>query len=203
MSDRSIHHFDSPGPITRGEAPEGGLLVELVRDLDIGDIPALKQKPLSENSALVPSLMSIRSAHHGLAQMLAKGDPIEKVSLFTGYSASYISRLQKDPTFRELLSYYATEREQVFIDAMKRLSDLGITAIEELQDRLATAPEGFTNREIMELTELALLKGKGTGNSGSNSNSPNVAVTVSFVSALPEPTPVGQIIDLKPEVSPR
>src|SRR5262249_8978552 len=87
-----------------------------------------------------------------------KGTPGVEISAITGYSQSYISNIQRSPAFAELVDYYSTQAQQLYVDAMKRLKVLGLTSVEELQERLDNAPEKFSPRELMEVTTMALLK---------------------------------------------
>lgn len=98
----------------------------------------------------------IRSQHHMLAKILAEGRSPGEAQLMTGYSLPRISVLQADPTFQELVEYYRAQARDVFVDVQQRLASLGISSIEELQDRLEQAPEEFRTKELMELAAMTL-----------------------------------------------
>lgn len=144
--------------------PRGNVAVEChkVRSLTSADLPALKSgRPLVPT--VIRPVKELRSAHHRLAQMLATGIPQEAVSSATGYSPAYISRMKLDPAFMDLMAYYGTQREQMFIDTLERMKQLGIASLDELQSRLAENPEGWSNREMMEMAELMLIKSGAVG----------------------------------------
>jgi len=67
-----------------------------------------------------------------------------------------ISILKKDPAFAELIEYYKTQKDEAYVNVHERLAVLGLSSVEELAERLEDAPEGFTNRELMELSALGL-----------------------------------------------
>lgn len=172
----------------RRVAAQGPVQVELVRVLTPEDVPLLVNPPPVGSSP--PTIASIRHSHHQLARLLAEGREQAEVALITGYSPSRISILKGDPAFAELLAYYAIQREQVFVDVMERMRALGLDSLEEIQARMNETPEKFSARELFELTELMLVKGRaapgssqgaGAGQVGLGNGGVNVQVT--FVSA--------------------
>ena len=145
-------------PIPRGRSrrlePNEPLVVRVVRELTEDDLAHFSQMGRAGNET--QSLQSLRHSHHQVARLLVSGAREEAVSLITGYHPQTISRLQGDPSFRELLHYYATQVEQIWVDAEQRMQTLGISAIEELQSRIDTAPSEWSRRELMDLAEMAL-----------------------------------------------
>jgi len=182
--------------------PKKQLIVEIVRALD--DQDARTGEPIG---AGVPALQSIRASHHQLAQLIAQGRPDTEVSLITGYSTTRISSLKADPSFAELLDGYGTIRQQIFVDTLERMRVLGLSTLDELQERLETAPEKWTNRELMEMADLMLVKPRiatplgqssalgGASQQTSNAGQKGVVVNVKFVAS---DTPQ-LVIDGKPE----
>lgn len=168
-----------------GRKPAEPLSVEVVRSLGPADIPALRVRGEVQKSTLpAQSLASLRYGHHSLAKALAEGKAQVEASLLTGYSQAYISSLKNDPAFKELLAYYASQREAIFVDTLERMKTLGIMALEELQERLSNEPAKFSNREAMEMAELMLLKpltAKGASAGQGPSPGGGVSVTVNFV----------------------
>ncbi len=134
--------------------------------------------------ANLKSLLSIRHSHHHLAQLLAAGELNQnEISLITGYCPSRISILKRDPLFRQLMETYAENRRAIFVDALERMKNLGLSSLDELQRRLEEDPEKFTRRELMEMSKILLSEPKGSGVGGNgNSSSPNIALNVKFVS---------------------
>lgn len=175
-----------------GRRPQVPLAFEVVRELTPEDLPALRSGQIApvEQS----QLQTLRSSHHKLAQLLARGTPQEVASLATGYSVAYISRIKNaDPAFRELMSFYEAERAAVFVDLEQRMHALGVDTLEELQKRLAEDPQGWTKRELMELAELVV--GKRTGGMGQPGGAPPVMVSVQFVGG--SPVAEGPTLDLQ------
>lgn len=198
----------------RVPAGRGGgepLSVSLVRELTENDLPDLLA-PVQPVPAPRVNLQNITYAHHALAQQIVLGKSPSEVSLITGYSTNYIKGLQDDPLFRELLDYYGSQREQVFVDALERMKALGLATLDELQRRLAEEPEGFARRELMELAELMLIKGArpgavagaGATPPGASGGSPAVSVTVKFVQSKPPEIlqSGGPLLDLVPNAEP-
>jgi hypothetical protein len=134
------------------------LLVELVRVLREEDLPQLHHPPPQGTTA--PSLKAVQHQHHQIAQLLAQGMKQVQVSLVTGISQSRISILKGDPTFQELMAYYSSQRELVFVDVLEKMKVLGLSSLDEMQRRLDEAPEDLSNRELMELTKLTLVDGR-------------------------------------------
>ena len=161
---------------------------EIVRGLEPKDLALLASPP--PVAAPTGQLSRLSHSHHQLAQLLARGVPGVEASLITGYSQSRISVLRTDPAFQELLEHYGAQRELANIDVLDRMRALGIDSLEELQARLESNPDGFSARELMELTELLLVKGRaapgsrqGGGPSGGAGTGAGVVLNVKFVTA--------------------
>lgn len=175
--------------LTEIKSPRGGrrpapiLMVEIVGPITEADMPKLIS-PDSLGTAPIP-IKALRASHHNLAQLLSRGIPDVEVSLITGYSQSRISILKRDPSFAELMAGYKEVREHAFVDVLERMKILGLSTIDELQERLETEPEKWSNRELMELADLLLIKPKtaapGTGQ-GSGAGTGTV-INVQFVQA--------------------
>lgn len=131
------------------------LVVVAVRGLTPDDLPAISNPPPIGSSA--PTIQTIRHSHHQLAQLIAEGKEGAEISRVTGYSLSRISILQTDPAFNELIAYYSAQRELVFVDAQERLRILGLDATEMLHSKLHDQTVEWSNRELMEVVELALV----------------------------------------------
>lgn len=163
------------------EAPE--LLIEIVRGLTSEDLGKL-QSPDSLGTSPIP-IQALRASHHNLAQVLARGTPDSEAALITGYSPTRISILKKDPSFAELMASYKTIREHVFVDTLERMKILGLSTLDELQERLETTPERWTNRELMEMAELLLVKPMAAKavamNPNAGTSAPGVNIQVQFV----------------------
>lgn len=132
------------------------LSVEVVRALGETDLEALTEPPPVAAQAV--TVKSLRHSHHRLAELIVAGKESGEIALVTGYSIPYISNIQNDPAFRELVAYYGAQKESVFVDAMERLRVLGIDGIERLHDKLNDPAQPWSPRELMELVDMAVVK---------------------------------------------
>ena len=174
-----------------GRKPRTEVQWDVVRPLAEGDLPTLLSPP--PVAAEAQHRVQMRSTHHLLAQVLAKGTDETEAALITGYSISYISVLKGDPAFQELIDTYSQERKAIFVDVLERMRALGIATLEELQHRLETEPARFSNREMMEMTKLLLVEtGHASGPKAGGGNAP--VVQISFVQS----EGVRPIIDVTP-----
>lgn len=98
-------------------------------------------------------LQKIRAAHHNVAILLSQGHTSASVSRITGYSPSRIALLKEDPAFKQLLAHYSQMGEQATADFFQQLADLGIAAVQELQERLETDPDNFSPDELIKIVE--------------------------------------------------
>lgn len=126
--------------------------IEYVRDLNESDAAAAALPAGIETQPL----KRLRQTHHTLARLMADGVSNEEASAITGYSPSRISVLKQDPAFQQLMAYYESNKEEIYLDVHKRLADLGMSTLEELQERLEDDPSKFTNRELMEFLDHTL-----------------------------------------------
>lgn len=170
-----------------------------MRELTEADLPAILNPP--PVAASQPVVKSIRASHHKLAQLIAEGAPGTEISLVTGYSQSYISTLQGDPAFEELVSYYASQQREIFIDAQERLKALGLDAIEKLHEHLHDPTKLWSHRELMEAIKLAMpvetsVK-QAPGGSVSLSAESGASLEIKFVGARPASS--GPMLDITPE----
>jgi hypothetical protein len=132
-----------------------GLIWEVIRVLKAPDDLHLLQSTLPAPRA---NLTQIRHSHHQLARLLSQGMSQNEASQQTGYAPAYISVLKTDPSFSELITYYAAQQEMQHVDVLDRMRTLGLNTLEELQTRLETDPDSYSLRELMEQAELMLIK---------------------------------------------
>lgn len=186
-----------------GLLPSGGakpLQLSVARQLAPDDISALASAPVGS----APSeIAKIGHRHHELAKALAEGKLTQtQIGNLLGFSSSRISILKNDPAFAELVEHYRKVTEAVFVDAQERLKNLGLAAMEELEDRLETKPEEFTKRELLEILgdafERSVAPSKGPGRGAStgsgNSNLP-AAININFIAAKASEPPTIEMIE--------
>lgn len=168
-----------------GRRPVGQLVIEVVRELGEADRQLLVSPPLVGSKT--PNIATLRHSHHQLAQLLAEGMDQNDAALISGYSVSRVSILRRDPAFAELEAHYQSVRELKFVDVLERMKVLGLSTLDELQARLEEDASGFGNRELMELAELMLVKGRSAPGSRvgvgpqSGTTGAGVVVNVQFV----------------------
>lgn len=188
--------FEGLPPARGGRVPQR-VEWEVVRSLRVpDDLPLLLERQPKRAS----SLKQIRHTHHQLARLIAVGSADAEASQITGYSPAYISKIKKDPSFEELVEYYAVQKEQIFVDVVDRMRVLGLSTLDELQNRLEEEPEEWSRRELMELAELMLVKpAAARTNLATTASAPPVSVNVKFVTAKVEPPLLieGVVIDQK------
>lgn len=145
-------------PSARGRKPR-----ELSQRLEVGEPRPLRAEDVVATgpsyplpTSTPPALQKLRSRHHQLAQLLSSGLTDFQVSVGLGYSISRISILKSDPAFKELLAYYEKQHEALHLDVQERLIHLGLDSIETLQHRLDDDPDEFSNKELLEVAEMAL-----------------------------------------------
>lgn len=152
--DDSLLDFSIPSA-RGGRKPRGtAASIAYTRDLGESDLDCILNP--AQGASSTPAVKRLRASHHALARMLAEGHKPQMCAAVTGYSPSRISILQNDPAFAELIVYYSGQVAETFIDAQKRLAELGIDAIEELQERLDETPEEFSKKDLMALVELTM-----------------------------------------------
>lgn len=139
-------------PPSRGRR-NSSIQVAYVRDINESDVQALWAIPAGGLETVQP-LVKLRHHHHYLARLLAEGRENVECSLLTGLEPATISRIKVDPAMVELIEYYKAQVDEVFVNVHERLASLGLNSAAELQERLDTDPERFSNRELMELAAL-------------------------------------------------
>src|SRR5215467_9971502 len=173
---------------------------EVVRTLRVpDDLPLLSER--HPKRASQQTLKHIRNSHHQLARLMATGVDQEEISLITGYSPAYISRIKNDPTFEALVDYYDKQRDEIFVDVVERMKTLGLSTLDELQRRLDDEPDEWYRRELMEMAELMLVKPAAARTPlHTTATIAPVSVNVKFVTAQPrEPLAIEGIIVDQPK----
>jgi hypothetical protein len=201
----------SMAPARGGKKPRKKQVIwEVIRSLKPEDMTLLNTSLPSPRA----SLTQIRHSHHQLAQLLSEGRQQSEAALLTGYSPTYVSVLKDDPSFQDLIAYYAAQQELVYVDVLERMKSLGLSTIDELQNRMEEDASSFTNRELMEQAELMLVKpmvatrgGILPGNAaGQNAANGGVSINVNFIGQTsPHSQPdnlkdrPGPVVDVKSE----
>ncbi len=64
--------------------------------------------------------------------------------------------MQNDPAFQELVTYYKSQADQMFLDVHAKLAGLGEAIVEELQERLESDPDEIPINTLLRMGEFAL-----------------------------------------------
>ena len=190
-------------PRSGGKSAAGGRkpVVEvdfnIVRSLGEADRELLLRPPPRGGLGDAPVVENLRTSHHTLARVLAEGVENAEASLITGYSPAWISTLGGDPAFQQLVKYYQSQKDKVFVDVCERRRTLGLSALDELQKKMDT--EDWDKEELMALAELTLGKaGQGSAPQGQGAPSAT-ALQITFVTATPREEPKGHLLEGKAE----
>ena len=98
-----------------------------------------------------PKIKTLRYNHHVLAKAVAAGKSGIECGNLTGMAPTYISILKNDPAFQELVSFYADEMNELYVDVHQRMATLGTSILEELTERFEADPDKFTKRELLDM----------------------------------------------------
>lgn len=150
--------------IGRKEAP---VLAEVLRPLTVADIGLL----MTERSTQPNAIKRLTDSHHALARCLATGMKDVEASAVTGYTPSRISVLRDSPLFAELVSHYRSSADPVLADMHERMLSVGLTAVDELRERLESEPEKIGTPTLIEAVKtLADRTGHGPQTKATNLN---------------------------------
>lgn len=143
-------------PSRRGRK-KSPLSVEVIGE--ITEAEALDLLSLPSVDSAVNHIQRLKTSHHNLARLISEGRSDVEASSITGYTPVRIRQLKEDPAFQELLNYYSSQVEEVYVNVHQRLATFGQDILEELQTRLENDPNGFTVRELKELMAESLDRG--------------------------------------------
>jgi hypothetical protein len=184
----------SPPP-ARGKAPKA-VAFGASRDLTVQDVAAL-HAPTAQVTPRAP-LQVLRYRHHRIARLIAEGHKHVRISEMVGVSPGRISVYLEDPAFRELIEHYAEEIRGEYLDVHERLAALGVSAMEELQDRLDNNPLHLTNKELKDIMESAMDRSIAPNKAeGARAASGGTQVQINFIKS--EQEGAGPIIDVTPK----
>lgn len=126
------------------------LTAEVVGPLTREDVAAA-QRPRGSKA---PAIKRLSDRHHSVARSIAAGMAMHEVAAVHGMSASRISILKDDPSFKELVEFYREKTDAAYADMHERLAGLSLTATAELAERLDDEPEKFSAQALMDIVKL-------------------------------------------------
>lgn len=124
-----------------------------VRDLAPEDLPHARSGTTCTVQLETFELKALRSKHHMLAMTLASGATAEQAAFITQYSVSTIRVLERSPMFQNLMEYYRSQKQHEFKDFHSKAAMIGMDALEELHERLATSPEEIKTKELLAIVD--------------------------------------------------
>lgn len=167
---------------------KGGDVSALVydRDLTEEDIQLLSApRTISPPAPAQGCVEALKARQMLAARLVAEGKSNQIVALLTDYQPGYVSSLRGDPMFQEAVAYYKSQIDAAFSNVHERLAVAGLTALQELQNRLEDIPESFTNSGLLEVLETSfdrsIAPSKGAGKGGGASNGQGLNVNISFI----------------------
>lgn len=116
-----------------------------------------------ESFDISPVFQRYRTGHHAAAMMYAAGlEPFE-IERRTGITRRRLTILYADPTFQELINYYAQRQKEKFVPVIEEITELkahnALAAARQLRDRLEMADEEESAR--LPVRELIAIQADG------------------------------------------
>ena len=189
VPDELLDHPRVVLPVKRSGRKASPLTIDFIRELEQADVDALLAPPVVKPMALAPVVRELKESHHRLAMLMATERSQVQVSLLSGYSEAYIGRLTNDPMFRSLMDQYGKLEEVKFRDTLEKMDSVGRDALNELQLRLAEAPESFSNRELVETVDSMISKPKAAIGAGGGIPNATAAPTINISFRTPKIQP--------------
>lgn len=164
-------------------------IMTYVRDLAAEDLPLLlAASPNAKTIYGKNGIQKLRATHHYTAMLLATGAPRAQVANLTGYTPGTITSLQADPMFQELVAHYREQTAEDISDFAKRAAALGLSFLDELQQRLEDDPSALATKDLLKGAEMLLdrtvLPSKANTASAPQ---PNFNLAIQFVEPAPGP----------------
>lgn len=127
------------------------VVVTVVREIREADRALLAQQPTAVRNGTV--LKRLRDSHHKIAQLFADGLEPAEISRVTGYTLSRIYVLKGDPSMKELIAFYQTNKTKEYTDFHARMAELGMDALQELHQRLDEDPDKMDSSFLKDLVK--------------------------------------------------
>jgi DNA-binding CsgD family transcriptional regulator len=106
----------------------------------------------------VSALKRLTDRHRSMAQMVAAGATNTEVAIAVGLTPARVVQLKNDPTFKDLVETLrlglSAEAKVTIASTLDKLSVVGNTALDILQDRMEDDPDSFSVGELANLSKL-------------------------------------------------
>ena len=103
-----------------------------------------------------PSVARITDRHHALARMLAMGADPREISATLRIPPARLAAMRGDPALEELVEFYRERVNEQFFDVVDQLAGISRDVIAEIRERLDTAPEEISMRDLNGVLRTAL-----------------------------------------------
>lgn len=127
------------------------IIASRVAEITPEDLESIDKSPVEKGGA--GGLLQIRAMHHKIALLFSLGHKVIEIGAMTGYSVGYISQLQGDPAFENLLAHYKDKAALLHADVMGMLQSLNTDALSVVHERLVEDPEKFTVSDLLKIVE--------------------------------------------------
>lgn len=126
------------------------LQIEVIRELTLEDLAAPQTRP-----ALAPksSIDRILGFHHAQARMIAEGKTLGQIAAVLGTSVNRLNTLLVDPAFEELVEYYRSQLEDVYLNTHMKASQVARLAMDRLMERLEVDSEKISTNQLREIAQ--------------------------------------------------
>lgn len=122
--------------------------ITIIREMVEADLALINATP---TGYAPPQLIRITERHHALARALALGLSPGVAAARCGYSQSFVSVLQQNPAFLDLVEIYRKEVNMQFVDHAEQLAGLATDAVLVIRDRLEADPDAFGTKTLVEI----------------------------------------------------
>lgn len=135
---------------------------------------------MTEPFDISPVFQRYRVSHHAVAMMFAAGLEPHEIERRTAFTRRRLTILYADPTFQELITYYAEREKEKFVPIIEEVQQLrahnALAAQRQLKDRLELADEEETSRlPVRELIAISADHAKTVKHEHSGSVDLNIA----------------------------
>lgn len=137
---------------TVGRKPK--LRADFAGEITPADLDRVEDAP--EGGTKPPAIKKIRQRHHSLAKLLADEVPEGDAAVMVGMSASRVSVLKTDPSFRDLVTFYKREKREAYLELHEKIAQLGEDAVDELTARVEENPEDISVGQLIEISKMTL-----------------------------------------------
>lgn len=148
-------------------------------DADIAMLTELSRDRVGAGK-LAP-LQRITNRHHALARMIASGSTNIEAGIVTGYAQITVTNLLSDPSFQELVTFYAGEANDEYRSFHNQLAGLGEDALQELRRRVEESP---TELGAGFLLDVITKTADRTGNGPSTKTTQEINVNIGLADRL-------------------